>query len=59
MTIDLSGLSNSSYTVSRTLEDANDNDAIVSTSTMSGPSGSLSFTLAGEGLRWSLSRPLD
>jgi hypothetical protein len=50
VTIDLSGLSGGSYNVSQTLVDADDNDSVVGTSTLSGPSGALSFTLEGEGV---------
>jgi hypothetical protein len=50
VSVDLSGLTAGSYSVSRSLvDDQNEND-VVDTSTATGPSASLSFTLAGEGV---------
>jgi hypothetical protein len=50
VTVDLSGLSGGSYNVSRTLVDADDPDTAVGSSTLTGSSGAVSFTLAGEGV---------
>lgn len=50
VSINLSGLNGGTYDVTRTLVDADDLDSTVDTSTLSGDSGAVSFTLAGEGV---------
>ncbi len=50
VTLQLSGLSAASYSESRALVDGSDQDTTVGTSTVNGPSASLGFTLAGEGV---------
>jgi hypothetical protein len=50
VTVNLSGLSAATYGLTRTLVDGNENDATVDTDSVSGPSTSMTFTLAGEGV---------
>jgi hypothetical protein len=50
VTVDVSGLGGGSYDVTRTLVDANDLNSTADTSTLTGPTGAVSFTLAGEGV---------
>ncbi len=50
VTVDLAGLATGTYATSRALIDAGDLDTSVATTPISGPSGSITFTLAGEGV---------
>ena len=50
VTVDLSGLSSGTYGESQTLVDGSHDDTVVGTSTLSGPSTALTFTLSGEGV---------
>jgi hypothetical protein len=50
VSVNLSGLSAGAYIESRSLIDGQDENAAVGSSTVTGPSTSFTFTLAGEGV---------
>jgi hypothetical protein len=50
VTLDVTGLGAGTYNVSQSLIDGSHDDSTVATSSVSGPSPSLTFTLAGEGV---------
>jgi hypothetical protein len=50
VTVDLSGLASAGYGESQSLIDGSHADSVIGTSSVSGPSASMTFTLSGEGV---------